>query len=57
MGSYKYFRKIETNGNLLIFCQQHRILPRSSGEKNGDIRERDGQNLLSKVNFPANSAI
>ena len=21
MGSYEYFRKIETNGNLLIFCQ------------------------------------
>ena len=33
MGSYEYFRKIETNGNLLIFCQLHRILPRSSGEK------------------------
>ena len=53
MGSYEYFRKIETNGNLFIFCQLHRILPRSSGEKNGDIR----QNLLSKVNFIANSAI
>ena len=54
MGSYEYFRKIETNGNLLIFCQLRRILP----EKNGDIRaERDGKNLLSKVNFPANSAI
>ena len=36
MGSYEYFRKIETNGNLLIFCQLHRILP----EKNGDIRAR-----------------
>ena len=35
MGSYEYFRKIEANGNLLIFCQLHRIgiLPRSSGEK------------------------
>ena len=21
MGNYAYFRKIETNGNLLIFCQ------------------------------------
>ena len=21
MGNYEYFRKIETNGNLLIFCQ------------------------------------
>ena len=21
MGSYEYFRKVETNGNLLIFCQ------------------------------------
>ena len=40
MGSYEYFRKIKTNGNLLIFCQLHRILPRSSGEKNGDIRAR-----------------
>ena len=41
MGSYEYFRKIETNGNLLIFCQLHRrILPPSSGEKNGDIRAR-----------------
>ena len=40
MGSYEYFRKIETNGNLLIFCQLHRILPGSSGEKNGDIRAR-----------------
>ena len=36
MGSYEYFRKIETNGNLLIFCQLHRILL----EKNGDIRAR-----------------
>ena len=27
MGSYEYFRKIETNGNLLIFCQLHPILP------------------------------
>ena len=27
MGSYEYFRKNETNGNLLIFCQLHRILP------------------------------
>ena len=56
MGSYEYFRKIETNGNLLIFCQLHRILPRSSGDKMATY-ERDGQNLLSKVNFPANSAI
>ena len=62
MGSYEYFRKIETNGNLLIFCQLHRILPRrditprSSGEKMATY-ERDGQNLLSKVNFIANSAI
>ena len=54
MGSYEYFRKIETNGNLLIFCQLLRI--RTSGEKNVTY-ERDGQNLLSKVNFPANSAI
>ena len=37
MSSYEYFREIETNGNLLIFCQLHRILPRSSGKKNGDI--------------------
>ena len=37
MGSYEYFRKIETNGNLLIFCQLHRILP---VKKNGDIRAR-----------------
>ena len=51
MGSYEYFRKIETNGNLLIFC--HRILP----VKKMATYERDGQNLLSKVNFPANSAI
>ena len=57
MGSYEYFRKIETNGNLLIFCQLHRILPCSSGEKKMATYERDGQNLLSKVNFPANSAI
>ena len=56
MGSYEYFRKIEPNGNLLIFCQLHRILP---GKKMAtyDMYERDGQNLLSKVNFPANSAI
>ena len=42
MGSYEYFRKIETNGNLLIFCQLHRILGlrNTSGEKNGDIRAR-----------------
>ena len=57
MGSYEYFRKTETNGNLLIFCQLHRILPRSSGEEKMATHERDGQNLLSKVNFPANSAI
>ena len=56
MGSYEYFRKIETNGNLLIFCQLHRILPRSSGEKKWR-HTSEGQNLLSKVNFPANSAI
>ena len=55
MGSYEYFRKIETNGNLLIFCQLHRIglLP----VKKMATYERAGQNLLSKVNFPANSAI
>ena len=54
MGSYEYFRKIETNGKLLIFCQLvHRILP----VKKMATYERDGQNLLSKVNFPANSAI
>ena len=55
MGSYEYFRKIETNGNLLIFCQLHRILPVKKMATYE--RERDGQNLLSKVNFPANSAI
>ena len=48
MGNYEYFRKNETNGNLLIFFQTITC-------KNGDIR--DGQNLPSKVNFPANSAI
>ena len=53
MGSYEYFRKIETNGNLLIFGQLHRILP----VKKMATYERDGQNLLLKVNFPANSAI
>ena len=38
MGSYEYFRKIETNGNLLIFCHLHlRAVP---VEKNGDIRAR-----------------
>ena len=52
MGTYEYFRKIETNGNLLIFCQ----LTNTSGEKMATY-ERDGHNLLSKVNFPANSAI
>ena len=41
MGSYEYFRKIETNGNLLIFCQlQYIQYFRRSGEKNGDIRAR-----------------
>ena len=56
MGNYEYFRKIKTNGNLLIFCQTTATYFRC---KNGDIRE-GGQNLkylLSKVNFPANSAI
>ena len=53
MGSYEYFRKNETNGNLLIFCQLHRILP----VKKMATYERDGQNLVSEVNFPANSAI
>ena len=55
MGNYEYFRKIKTNGNLLIFCQTTSTCFRC---KNGDIRE--GQNLeylLSKVNFPAYSAI
>ena len=37
MGSYECFRKIETNGNLLIFCQ---TTSNTSGEKNGDIRAR-----------------
>ena len=53
MGSYEYFRKTETNGNLLIFCQT--VYIEYFRCKNGDIP--DGQNLLSKVNFPANSAI
>ena len=57
MSSYEYFRKIETNGNLLIFCQLHRILPRVPVQKWRHRGLRDGQNLLSKVNFPANSAI
>ena len=39
MGSYEYFRKIETNGNILIFCQLTTTL-NTSGEKNGDIRAR-----------------
>ena len=56
MGSYEYFRKIETNGNLLIFCQLHRIQFNTSLKKMVTY-ERNGQNLLSKVNFPANSAI
>ena len=54
MGSYEYFRKIETNGNLLIFCQTNDYIEYFRC-KNGDIR--DGQNLESKVNFPANSAV
>ena len=52
MGNYEYFRKIETNGNLLIFCQTTHIHRTKFRCKNGDIREG-----LSKVNFPANSAI
>ena len=51
MGNYEYFRKIETNGNLLIFCQTT-YTSNYFRFKNGDIREG-----LSKVNFPANSAI
>ena len=49
MGNNELFRKIETNGNLLIFCQttSNYFLC-----KNGDVREG-----LSKVNFPVNSAI
>ena len=47
MGSYEYFRKTETNGNLLKFIPVKKMAT----------YERDGQNLLSKVNFPANSAI
>ena len=54
MGNYEYFRKIETNGNLLIFCQTTSMTSNYSRCRNGDIRDREG---LSKVNFPANSAI
>ena len=54
MGSYEYFRKIETNGNLLIFCQLHRILPCSSGKvpvkKNGDIRARWTDSVTNNPN-------
>ena len=57
MGSYEYFRKIETNGNLLIFCQLHTSNTSAVPVKKMATYEQDGQNLLSKVNFPANSAI
>ena len=37
MGNYEYFRKIKTNGNLLIFCQtttRYKKIPRpTSGAK------------------------
>ena len=37
MGSYEYFRKIETNGNFTDFLS---TTSNTSGEKNGDIRAR-----------------
>ena len=39
MGSYEYFRKIETNGNLLTFCQLQSIeyFRAVPVKKNGDI--------------------
>ena len=48
--------KNKTNGNLLIFCQSTftYLLP----VHNGDIRKGpNSEYLLSKVNFPAKSAI
>ena len=55
MGNYEYFRKIKTNGNLLIFCQTIDLLPVQKWR-----HTRGGKNLEylpSKVNFPAKSAI
>ena len=51
MGSYEYFRKIET----WKFIDFLSITSNTSGEKNGDIRARWTE--LSKVDFRANTAI
>ena len=49
MINYEYFRKIETNGNLLIFCQTTPELLQ--------VQKWRHTRGTSKVNFPANSAI
>ena len=53
MGKYEYFRKIRTNGNLLIFCQTTTTY---FGAKMATYERGTEFGIFAvKVNFPANS--
>ena len=59
MVNYDYFKKIKTNGNLpvAIIDFLSNIDATYFRLKNGSIRGEGTEYLLSKVNFPAKSAI